>query len=189
MFARKPMPDPTDNLDTGDALAAILRAELADKIEAAFVDAAGLGLDVAFALDNPFVQDVLDELAKEVVGIVETTRDEIRALVGRQAAEGWNIEQLADAIEQHGITRTESRAAAIARTESARAYSLGSIAAYTVSGQVGGLEWLTAEDERTCPTCAPLNGRQVNLGSAFDGAIRFPPAHTNCRCALRPVLT
>ena len=189
MFARKPMPDPTDNLDTGDALARLLSRFYPALIEAAFVDAAGLGLDVAFALDNPFVQDVLDELAKEVVGMAETTRDEIRALVGRQAAEGWSLDELADAIEQHGITRSASRAAAIARTESARAYSLGSIAAYTVSGQVGGLEWLTAEDERTCPTCAPLNGRQVNLGSAFDGAIRFPPAHTNCRCALRPVLT
>ena len=56
---------PTDTLDTGDALAAILR-RFCSADRTAFVDAAGLGLDVAFTLDNPFVQDVLDELAKRL---------------------------------------------------------------------------------------------------------------------------
>ncbi len=157
-------------------------------IEAAFADASLAGLPVDWDLENPFVQDVLDALADEVKGVAETTKDEIRALVGRQAAEGWTLDELADALEQSGITRSASRAAIIARTETTRAYSLGSIAAFQVSGVVDRLEWLTAQDEKTCPECSALDGRVTDMGKAFDGGVMFPPAHPNCRCALLPVL-
>ena len=182
------MPDPTDSMDDGSALAALMRGLYPLLVEAAFTDATGLGLSVAWDLDNPFVQDVLDALADQVVGVAETTKDEIRALVGRQAAEGWSLDELADAIQQAGVTRSASRATAIARTETTRAYSLGSLAAFEVSGQIDRVEWLTAQDEKTCPICEPLDGRVVALGNPFDGGVYFPPAHPNCRCALLPVL-
>ena len=182
------MPDPTTSMDNGSTLATLMRGLYPLLVEAAFTDAAAQGLGVAWDLDNPFVQDTLDALADQVVGIAETTKDEIRALVGRQAAEGWSLDELADAIRQAGITRSAARAATIARTETTRAYSLGSIAAFQVSGQVDRLEWLTAQDEKTGPECAALDGRIVALGKAFDGGVYFPPAHPNCRCAILPVL-
>lgn len=37
--------------------------------------------------------------------------------------------------------------------------------------------WATAEDERTCPVCAPLDGRQWPAGEGFH-----PPLHDHCRC-------
>ena len=85
--------------------------------------------------------------------------------------------------------RSATRAAVIARTETARAYALGSLAAWQVSGEVAASEWLTAGDELECPICAPLNGQQANLGRPFAGGLYYPPAHPNCRCALLPVLT
>ena len=182
------MPDPTDSLDDGTGLVALLRRLYPLVVEAAFADAAELGIAVVWELDNPFVQDVLDALADQVVGVAETTKDEIRALVGRQAAEGWSIDELAEAIQQAGVTRSTSRATAIARTETTRAYSLGSLAAFEVSGQVDRVEWITAQDEKTCPICEPLDGRVVAMGNPFDGGVYFPPAHPNCRCALLPVL-
>lgn len=176
--------DPTDNLDDGSLLVALMRRLYPLLIEAAFTDASALGIAVDWDLDNPFVQDVLDALADEVKGVAETTKDEIRALVGRQAAEGWSIDELAQALEP----RSAARAAIIARTETTRAYSLGSIAAFQVSGQVDRLEWLTAQDEKTCPECAALDGQVTDMGKSFDGGVMFPPAHPNCRCAILPVL-
>lgn len=39
----------------------------------------------------------------------------------------------------------------------------------------------TAQDERTCPECAPLDG----LSSAEDGpGLPIPPLHGNCRCLI-----
>ena len=182
------MPDPTDSLDDGTGLAALMQRLYRLILEAAFADASLLGIPVEWDLENPFVQDVLDALADEVKGVAETTKDEIRALVGRQAAEGWTIDQLAAELEQIGVTRSAARAAIIARTETTRAYSLGSIAAFQVSGVVDRLEWLTAQDEKTCPECAALDGQVAAMGQSFDGGVMFPPAHPNCRCAILPVL-
>lgn len=182
------MPDPTDSLDDGTVLAGLMRRLYPLIVEAAFGDAASLGLTVAWELDNPFVQDVLDALADQVKGVAETTRDEIRALVGRQAAEGWSIDELAEAMQQAGVTRSAARATTIARTETTRAYSLGSLAAFEVSGQVDRVGWLTTQDEKTCPICEPLDGRIVAIGKPFDSGVYFPPAHPSCRCAILPVL-
>ena len=59
-----------------------------------------------------------------------------------------------------------------------------------------------AEDERVCSICGPLHGKEVGLNKAFvtqdemdelgisdyDGIIKSPPAHPQCRCALIPVV-
>lgn len=155
----------------------------------AFGDASGvLGIDIAFNLDNPFVQEVLQDLAKLVRGVAETTRDEIRALVGRQAAEGWSVEQLADAIRERGITASETRAATVARSETATAYSRGSILAYRESGVVEQIEWITAGSD-VCPICQALNGKRAPLGGSFADGIGHPAAHPNCRCAILPIVS
>jgi SPP1 gp7 family putative phage head morphogenesis protein len=156
-------------------------------LERAFGDASLAGIPVAFDLDNPAIQDALDQLAREVQSITETTRADIQALVGRQAAEGWSVEQLADAIAGLAGEHSAARATAIARTETARAYSLGSVTAFRESGVVSAIEWLTAPTD-ACPICAPLNGQRTALDTPFSGGIPFPPAHTNCRCTILPVV-
>lgn len=48
--------------------------------------------------------------------------------------------------------------------------------------------WETAEDERVCPVCGPLQGRRQSIDQPFDsgdGKIWSPPVHVNCRCSLR----
>lgn len=68
------------------------------------------------------------------------------------------------------------RARALARTEAVRAANL----AYKAGSRASRFVWRTAEDERTCEYCAPLDGLVVN---------EEPPAHPNCRCTLEEVLT
>lgn len=175
-------------LDFGDEIARLMRRFYPLLISRAFGDASGvLGLDLAYDLDNPFVQEVLDRLAKRVRGVADTTRDDIRRLVGQGAEEGWSADDLAAAIRAAGDVASVSRSQAIARTEYASAYSQGSLLAYEESGVVTQVEWLAGPDE--CEdVCAPLNGKRVPLGEAFGDGIDFPPAHPNCRCALVPIV-
>ena len=146
-----------------------------------------LALDAAFDVDNPFIQGVLGTIADLAKGIAETTRDDIRLLVGTAADEGWSVERLAEAIREKALIASATRAEMIAVTETARAYSLGSKAAYQASGVVEAMEWLTAPD--CCEdVCAPLNGKRVALDGAFADGITEPPAHPRCRCTLLPVV-
>lgn len=183
------MADVVDSLDDGAELEKLARRFYPLLLERAFGDAGRqVGIGIAFDLANDAVQLVLDELAQQVRRVAETTRADVQALVGRQAAEGWSVAELAAEIARLGEVASTTRAEVIARTETAAAYSRGSLLAYEQSGVVSHVEWLTAEDELTCPVCAPLNGVRAKLGAPFPGGIYFPPAHPNCRCALSPVV-
>ena len=48
---------------------------------------------------------------------------------------------------------------------------------------VSKVKWLTAQDERTCPECAPLDGRVFKIDEAPG-----PPKHPACRCTVVSVL-
>jgi SPP1 gp7 family putative phage head morphogenesis protein len=176
-------------LDLGDGIERLMRRFYPLIVSRSFGDAQGvLGVDIAFDLDNPFVQDVLGELAQQVRKITETTRAEIQALVGRQADEGWSIQRLAEEIRTHGENISKSRAEMIARSETAAAYSKGSILAYKESGVVKAVEWLATLDDQTSEECAALHGTRAELGKTFADGTEHPPRHPNCRCALIPVV-
>lgn len=176
--------DPTAGLDDGTAVAKLMRAFHVALIKDAFGDAADLG--VSFDLDNPFVQTVLKDLAKKVRGVAETTKQEIRDLVGKATENGWSIEQIQKEIREKGEIASRSRAILIARTETAAAYSQGSIAAYRASGVVTQTEWLLGPDP--CEICQALDGTRADLGDEFTDGISAPPAHPNCTCALSPIV-
>lgn len=186
------MPPNVDQLglDDGDVLATLLRRYYPLLLEQAYGDAADLlTVDLAFDLDNPLVQEVLGELAQQVRRVTDTTKDEIRALIGKQADEGWSIPELAAEIRKLGEIHSKQRATLIARTETAAAYSRGSLLAYQQSGVVAAVEWLATLDDLTSPECAALHGTQAPLGEAFADGTLHPPRHPRCRCTLVPVLS
>lgn len=174
-------------LDLGPQISTLMRRFYRLLVGAAWGDAAAsLAIDLAFDVDNPLIQTILNQLARRVTNVAETTRDEIRELVGRQADEGWTVDQLARAIRQRGIVASPVRAELIAVTETASAYSLGSKAAYRAAGVVSGVRWLTTDN--ACPVCDPLNGKVSTLDADFGEGIPHPPAHPRCRCAIAPVV-
>lgn len=174
-------------LDLGPGISTLMRRFYPLLLEDAYSDAgAVLSLDLVFYLENEFVQETLDGLAKNVRAVAETTKEQIRSLVGKAAQEGWGVEELARQIRETGEIASVSRSVLIAQTETATAYSQGSILAYQESGVVSGLEWLVAGDP--CPICDPLDGQVADLGKAFAGDIPHPPAHPGCRCAIAPVV-
>jgi len=74
------------------------------------------------------------------------------------------------------FSKAQYRMETIARTEVLRAHNQGRIKFHQQVG-VTKLEWMTMEDERTCPVCGGLDGKQFDTD-------HFPnqPAHPNCRC-------
>ncbi len=77
---------------------------------------------------------------------------------------------------------TQQRATLIARTETLRAHNEGRKVFYRDVG-IQKVKWLTAQDERTCPECAPLDGKIFKIDDAPG-----PPCHPGCRCALVSVI-
>ena len=173
-------------LDFGDSIAEIMRQFYPLLLERSWDNAVTqIGVDLAFDLENPRVQETLHLLALQVRGISDTTREEIRGIVGRMASEGISYDAAAREIVQLAGIHSEARARTIAVTESARAWTQGSILAWQESGEVDRMEWSAEPD--CCPICRTVQGTVVPLGAPFQGLM--PPAHPNCRCALLPVLT
>lgn len=175
-------------LDLGYSLGLLMRRFYAIVLESAYGDASTtLSVDVTFDLANPLIQATLDDLALLVANVTETTRNDIRAVIGEGAAQGWGTAQLSRALRDRGLDISPARATLISRTEAARAYSAGALLAYAQSGAVSGVQWLLGPSP--CVVCQPLGGKIVTLGDAFPGGFRMPPdPHPGCTCALAPVI-
>ena len=95
-------------------------------------------------------------------------------------------------LQQSLIHYGEIRAQAIAVTETTRAYASGEMAAYQAEGYTEWI-WVAHKDELVCGICGPLAGKRVRIGQAFGEwrgeAITQPPAHPNCRCGVKAVVT
>lgn len=77
-----------------------------------------------------------------------------------------------------------NRVQAITRTVINKVSNDGAVEAYRANADIiDRYEWITANDERTCPDCDALNGRTY----AIDDSDR-PPLHPNCRCTVVPVI-
>ena len=177
-------------LDDGTELDAIVRPMFKAALKSGFGDGTDLlSISMAFDLENVNVQRVLKDLLKKIKrDVPNTTIEAIRELVGKQAQEGWSIPQLADEILASGQINSPVRAQMIAHTETAAAYTKGSIVAYKESGVVQEVEWNSFLDERTSSICRELNGKRVKLGELFKGEFDGPPAHPNCRSAVLPIV-
>jgi len=172
-------------LDFGDDIAALWNKFYPLIIKQSWDDvAAEIGVELAFDLENIYVQRVLGDLAKEVRKVADTTKQEIRDLVSKQASEGWSIDELAKEIRALKEIHSMARARVIARTETAYAYSKGSMLGYKEAG-VEAVEWLVTEP---CELCAPNANKVIKIGENFPSGHPHPPAHPDCRCAIVAVL-
>jgi hypothetical protein len=172
--------DPTAGMDSGDTIAKLMQPFYQALLEDAFLDAADAGVEAVFDLANPYVQATLDALTKQIRAVAETTKDDIRLLVGRQAEEGWSSEELAKQIRAKGDIASRSRSLTIARTESGTAYNQGAIAAYRAGG-ITHVDVLDGDDDEPC---ASANGARWTVEEAEAN----PLGHPNCTRAFSPVV-
>jgi SPP1 gp7 family putative phage head morphogenesis protein len=145
------------------------------------------GLQVLFNRTYGFLEDVSDELVREV-------RNELLEGFSKGESPTKVAERLTDRVDSIG----KHRATMIARTEMMNAHSEGYLDRMAdeqdrqdVSIAVSH-EWTTAQDDRVCPICKPLNGVDFTISEMRDATFDLdgstwqlkPPAHPNCRCLL-----
>ena len=166
------------------------------------------GLEGAFDIDNPLVQEFIKEYSyKFAQGINETTVASLQTAMSKGMSEGLGMDGIAKLIRGVFDNCTKYRSLLIARTETIRASNGAAREAYRQSEVVEGMEWLTTADDRRCSFCLAMDGKVVGLdenyfelgdsltiGSGtekatmkFDyEAVGYPPLHPACRCTVVP---
>lgn len=120
----------------------------------------------------------------------EATWDDVKAYrLNPIRGPGGLVENRIDiAVARYRQRMIASRAETIVRTETMRAVHAGQRERWRQLDERGALpitarrKWMTAEDERVCTTCGPLNGHMTPLNEAYPGGFDGPPAHPRCRC-------
>ena len=188
-----------------------LKTVLLPFVRATFISAGQRAIaivDPNLSFNAPAVEAIVDKRIGSIRDINRTTQKLVREAVGEGIAAGEGAEPIQRRIRS--IFSPEDvgrkRALLIARTETIWAHNEGAVEAYKQSGVINEVEWLTAEDERVCQWCDPMDGRTQTLGTDFfqmgdtfigrDGgklsfgfeAIEHPPLHPQCRCSLAPVV-
>jgi hypothetical protein len=85
-----------------------------------------------------------------------------------------------------------TRADRIGQNEAYKATQMGRNMVWSYMENEGELtnarkRWITAEDERVCPVCAPLDGVAIPFAQPFESAgqqFYAPGVHPNCRCEI-----
>lgn len=127
--------------------------------------------------------------------LIDTTRRVIESVLGKWLGTpkdergDFNTEVVQEIEAILGPARVE----AVAITELTNAYTAGELAAWYGDNRVTGKVWRTAEDERVCEFCGPMDGQTLDLHGGFttepDGfGPLAPPLHPRCRCWLEPIV-
>lgn len=124
----------------------------------------------------------------ELEGITRAVDTRLSGILSQGIIEGIGPMDIAgrivEGIESVGITR----ARVLARTEVIRAHAEATLNSYEEAGIEGVdvvSEFSTSLDNKVCPKCAGLEGKQYSVEEA-RGVI---PVHPNCRCSWIPVVT
>lgn len=172
----------------------LFRSMLADAIKGT---SGQLPIDIEFTPERINVL-VNDEIGKMITRVAETTRQQVRKSIQMGLAEGESVGQMQRTLVQ-SKTFSPARALTIARTESTRAVSAGSIEAMKEAEARGvrmQKEWVSARDGNVRDSHMDMDGDRVAVGEEFQspsGATGNGPGEMgrgeediNCRCVAVP---
>ena len=116
-------------------------------------------------------------------GIGEANVD--RAIAAARAAMAAELPVSNLLTQLRAILADPSRADLIARTETARFVSAGSLARY-LAGGISQVIWVTGgvDDCEVCTTNE--NDGPTRIGDAFSSGLQWPPQHPDCQCVVLP---
>lgn len=101
----------------------------------------------------------------------------LNSVIVNGIASGQSINNMAAALKNAmGVGAYD--ALRLARTETMHILNNGQLTSFKNAGY-GKVVWLTAEDEKVCDICGPLDGKSFDIDETPDC-----PAHPNCRCTL-----
>ncbi len=147
-----------------------------------FDDAVGLTMD--YTLTNAAAAKWAAKYSFDLIkGINKTTQDVLQSVFKTFVdTPGMTIGDVVNLLPY-----TESRALMIATTETTRIYAQAEqLAGEALKKEYPDVQviktWWTNQDDRVCPICQPLHGKEIELEKWFDGVYENPPAHVGCRC-------
>lgn len=135
---------------------------------------------------------------KAEIGLTAKQATALKTYRQQLIATGKSNAQVASMTQKYGDRLLKQRASTIARTEVARAVNIGQKEAWWQMRDNGLIPpttmrvWITAQDEKVCPTCGPMNNELAPLDGVWDtafGPTDIPHAHPNCRCTSGLVFT
>lgn len=161
----------------------------------------GIETSMAALIHSDRSQLLFTRVFSELKGISSQMEQQIGRVLSEGIVAGDNPRRLAQklvsiingkGIGELGITDTlgrfipaQRRAETLARTEVIRAHHQAMVEEYRnwgVEGVTVQAEWRTADDNRVCPQCSPLQGEIFSL----DEAQNMIPLHPQCRCMVLP---
>jgi len=162
-----------------------------------------LGLNNIIPTTSIIFKDFVKNNAfKWATSVSETNKKRITKIMIDWAEKEQSIADLKLKLKSILSDQANHRIENIVRTEVQRVAGYSSMEVYKQTGAVG-YEWFTAEDERVCPLCRPMNGKKVYINQTFfpknsvfvgddtktkikftNESIKHPPLHGNCRCSL-----
>jgi len=133
----------------------------------------------------PGLKNLLDGANVTIKGIRETRYNDLAGVLARSVSEGLGVDETAKQIDaMFGVGG--DWAEMVARTETARAVTAGTLDSYRDAG-LSKVEWLTADGG--CEICGEFESMgAVPMDDGF-GDVEGPPAHPNCLCTLLPVVS
>jgi SPP1 gp7 family putative phage head morphogenesis protein len=138
----------------------------------------------------------------------QTTLNALESHINDGLQAGESLADITKRVEQVYEWSDNSRAKAVATTESFRSANSALKTAWQQSGVVKTVRWYTAEDQKVCPFCSTMDGKTIPIDDVFFkngdslsatdangaehsmtldyGDVSFPPLHVSCRCFIRP---
>lgn len=165
-----------------------------------------LDLDGGFNGDEERIKKYLDKMTKKAGdNITDETIEQLSKKMAEKVDEGASIAEIRDEVKKIFVYATTKRADRIARSEVFRTLNEGKLEAWRQSRVVAKKKWITMRDELTCPFCADMDGKTIDLNNnyfnlydilsvggkdlSFDyTSITGGALHTNCRCTVAPII-
>jgi SPP1 gp7 family putative phage head morphogenesis protein len=133
---------------------------------------------------------------RPIIGLTEKEEGAVAKLRQRLIDAGKSDKHIERQVQNYSARLNRARSLRIARTETSFAYNHGSLEGIKQYQEQGLITdpiikvFRTAEDERVCPFCGPLNNKSVGVDQTFPGLtnrvpnVLVPPVHPNCRCTI-----
>ena len=126
-------------------------------------------------------------------------RQQMRSYITKTGANQaeYQVEAVPSGLKKIVSNMLHGRADRIARHEAWASMTMGKNVVWLYQQEMGILPkdamkmWITAEDERVCPICAPMDKKTVPINEKFEttaGQFWTPGVHVNCRCDIRIIL-
>ena len=176
------------------AWAANHAAEFITNVSTAQMEGLRAVIQRAAVLENMSV-DELSRVIRPMVGLTKQQSNAVMNYYQELRENGVPPKRARESAIRDAARRHRERAYSVARTELSTAYNTGAHEA-TKQAQARGYmgrtvkQWCAADDERMCPYCGALDGKEVEMDEEFDGISSswstrlHPPAHPGCRCAV-----